>query len=148
MYLNSQDSKHIYPDNNGTTFTVRLPERMKLERGKWQCGLIECCLRYINMTPITYYIGTDITTPQNVNGVAVQTLRMITTEEEYPIPNLPQNVPQHVQTRTYEFGHIMYHPVRLSEFETVTMFLKQRDLNVLVSTAQIVTCILHFIPEQ
>lgn len=39
VYLSSNDSMHSFPENNPADYTVRLPERLFLERGNWWCGL-------------------------------------------------------------------------------------------------------------
>ena len=40
FFLSSDDSKNYHPDNVGHTFTVELPERVKLE-GIWEAAICD-----------------------------------------------------------------------------------------------------------
>jgi hypothetical protein len=43
IYLNSEESKRTYPDNDSGSFTQLLPERVTLEpTGKWYCRVTSC----------------------------------------------------------------------------------------------------------
>ena len=160
IYLSKNDSRNLYPDNNGAYFTVRLPERIKLERGKWSCGLIECCLKTNLRQFKTYYICTDIVTLQCVGSSSLPAIRVFNTqtirlqqdladlytltesETQAVLPVVP-----YIQTKNYEFQHIIYTPLRYNEFDTITIFLKEENQSIQVTTAEIVTCVIHFFPD-
>ena len=75
VYLSSDDCKELYPNNNGVSFTVRLPERVMLDRGAWSCGLFECCLEVDSKKEKTYFICCDTIEQQYVAGVGLPVLR-------------------------------------------------------------------------
>ena len=41
MYVSSEDSQDLYPNNNMTDFVVELPETIHLDEGQWEMALIE-----------------------------------------------------------------------------------------------------------
>ena len=41
IYLSSEDSQDLYPDNNMTDFVVELPQTIHLDEGQWEMALME-----------------------------------------------------------------------------------------------------------
>ena len=179
VYLNRDDCKDIHPENNGVYFTVRLPERVTLERGQWSCGLFECCLDVDTKQQKTYFICCDTIEHQFVAGGGLPVLRahnpstIIVASKTYEkyngeengfeetisawdgvtvlnpmtpvIPPKRPGVPVIIRrTLDMKYPNIMYIPLRVNEFENITIYLKERDVNTTVTTASIISCVLHF----
>ena len=203
VYLNRDDSKDIHPDNNGVCFTVRLPERVTLQRGQWSCGLFECCLDVDTKHQKTYFICCDIIEHQFVAGGGLPFLRahnpstILIASKSYDMYNGEQCIIPHGLCGTTQFDqsqndpvispqpggapvtpvspvtpvtpvtpiippkrpgvpvivrrtldmkypNIMYIPLRVNEFESITIYLKERDVNSKITTASLISCVLHF----
>ena len=242
LFLHNRDSRDIYPENNGASFTIRLPNRIKLEKSAWSCGLVECCIEIQTGMYDTIYICCDILGYQYAAGVGLPVLRAYTgsgkrilpvvppiiippiippvttppvttppvttppvttppvTTPPVVIPAVPPGttpivapgvspilppvispiIPPVVppkekpgnsgtapagwelwgtdisppkksatsQVENIEFLNVIYAPVRITEFETIRLFLRGRDPAKHISAAKIITCVLHFTPQK
>ena len=62
-----------------------------------------------------------------------------------PVSPAPPSKPKVVlKVSDVKYPNVMYVPVRVNEFETLTIFLRQRDTYSIVTSANLISCVLHF----
>ena len=60
------------------------------------------------------------------------------------IPRPPVEPKVVLKVSDIKYPNVMYLPVRVHEFETITIFLKERDTHTTVKSANLISCVLHF----
>lgn len=125
VYLSSIDSKHIFPHNTSTDFTIQLPERITLEGNNWQCGLIELTVPP-DVTEGPAYFCCDICTESIVGGKQLPVLRQVHAVITQP-------------------NCVTYALVRTTEFITIRLQIRDNKGTVVLPDPGVTSCVLHFI---
>lgn len=120
LYLSSSDSTHLYPDNTGVDFTVRLPQPITGQNH--MLGMVHCITPSKPVEPL--YIVCDVV-QSSVLG-------------EYQLPILDQT-----SVKTKEFTHVAYKPVTVSEISTLRVKLLNRRRELASYTSGKTYIILH-----
>lgn len=101
LYLSSQDSKDIYPENTPSNFRVELPQH--LNRGS--CTVLQCVLPFRPSVPV--YLACDLIEPSILGG-------------RY------QSVLTALASKTREFSNPDYTKVKVASVSTIQLKLINR----------------------
>lgn len=122
IYLNSRNSKDLFPHNFNGEQCIQLAEPIHLE-GNWSCGLIEFALSGTPQEPV--YVCCDL-------------IRESTTGQ-FTLPVLRQ-----VNAKTTEVKQVLYVPVKKLDFQTIRVFVKTLHNRDLPRGPGDSSCTLHF----
>ena len=124
LFLSSDDSKNYHPDNVAHTFSIELPERVKLE-GAWEVAV--CDIHTQNPLSETVYLYTDISEYNYIKSSLEPILRMI----------FPSNSNHVIFPVRY------YVPVRPKSLGRIKVYIRDRDKNIPNSLSERVELTLH-----
>lgn len=139
LYVSSDSSKTVYPDNNPESFTVHLEQPLDLP-GTWYCGLKELYFSgefKINkrglghlpkVAPQHLYVCTDIVEGTVVSGVYLPLLRRSVIRKKF----------EHTFLEPYYFKVVNQ---RLS---SITVYVLDHRLKPVVFKKGPLVCLLHF----
>ena len=85
IYLSSEDSKDLHPQNKVTDFVVELPEALELH-GEWEVGLFQMSYRVPRTTEGPYYLFCDLCEESLVYGHQLPVLQKLTSRSSYTNP--------------------------------------------------------------
>ena len=128
LFLSSNDSLDCFPDNTPAKFTVKLPETMYLNQGAWVCTLIDLKCQTLTLTDL--YVFCDVVKDSYVRNRKLPILQQV-----------PKRTGGHI--REY-FGSSVVLGLTRHVFNSVTMYIKDADMNTPSFTKEPVTCTLCF----
>lgn len=168
FYLNPNDCRHLYPANNGSSFTVRLDAIFQAgihenEMKKWKCGLIQTCFSSNNNNDMSFYICSNLVHDSFTGCGRRPILRQHHTiltnpnshscDEYHSISNQAVNISdQYLQsakvkdsfvTSCEDYANVIYVPLRLYAFDTIEIYLKTQDWKDICDNIQLKYCVLH-----
>jgi len=104
-YVSSTDSLNLHPQNTPSNFIVQLPQYIRLDKGEWTCGVVQCILPKRISKPV--YITTDFVESSVFHGTLKPVLCMTT-------------------VKTKEFIHVKHVPVKRNQISTLRIKLVNR----------------------
>jgi hypothetical protein len=123
IYLSSKDSEEAYPENSSRDFTVKLPQRIQLSKGKWWCGLISMQLPGKPSKPA--FVCSDIC-DESVTG-------------DYKLPVLAR-----VRSTATEVNNISFVPVKKRDLNSIRIYLKKSQHELAPLSSGQSYCVLQF----
>jgi len=133
LYLSSEDSKDLYPNNKPSSFVVQLPKTICL-KGMWMCAL--CEVQYNHEAARSHeniYICSDLCEGSIVGKRMFPVLRQVFTKGKKS-RRLTQE----------QYSQLYYVKVTKEEFNTITIHIKDRNGDEVSFLTQELNCILHF----
>ncbi|CAH1776704.1 unnamed protein product, partial [Owenia fusiformis] len=113
VYLNSKDSMDLYPSNNNTSFTVKLPRYVSLAREHWQVGLVEIKHPTIYKT-VVMNVLCDLCEGSIAGGEYLPLLRQVHAHQDQVFYSANQQ----------SFNPILYKTIIPSGFQHITITIK------------------------
>ena len=124
VFLSSEDSTGIFPENSPSDFTVLLPERIRLAEGKWLCGLLSVHIpTRSEKNPL--FICSDICS-ESVTG-------------EYKLPVLAR-----IFGTSTKPNNILFIPVKKRELSSIRIYIKEKRYGIVAFDAGHSYCVLQF----
>ena len=102
LYLDSEQSKKLYPTNTSSNFTIQLPAPYHLT-GEWECGLVQYNFDY-RVKPGLYFCC-DLLTESHAG--------------EFMLPVL-----RRVHDSSWQFRTILYVPLKILDFGSITFYFR------------------------
>ena len=125
IHLSSEDSKIYFPANNVNTFTVKLPEVLKLD-GQWEVSL--CELFYpANNAVKNLFISSNLCIDTIIGDQKRPLLRMVRTKK----------------SGYAEFGQRYYIPVSSDTIDRVTIYINTENETEIPFSSGTFRCTLH-----
>ena len=136
LYVSNKDSKILFPENNASSFRVRVPEQLILN-GQWLCGLVQIKLRTSSgdSTEVgePVYITSSLVTESIVGDNRIPVLRQLFTGSNFPLTDV-----------VYHFDRIAYVPIRQRQVQEIDILIQYADGNKANLTGN-TYCILHLV---
>lgn len=122
IYTRSGNGRDVFPDNSYADYRVELPHSKPLD-GKWVCGLVECVLPRTPRVPV--YVCCDSIVESSAG--------------DYVLPVLRQ-----VHTKTSQFAHVLYVPIKETSLHTLRLYLRTAsNQDVSPSRSAVTSILLH-----
>lgn len=141
IYLQSNDSIELYPDNNGARFTVRLPKRLHMS-GTWTCALCEIHIPPIHSQGFTWTPALPIAVCSTLcagsvlTGMHVPVLRQIILSDQ-----------EQREGTSLSFNPLYYIPIVQADLEAISIYLKTTPGFKFSLGDQLLYCLLHLRKE-
>ena len=131
LYLHSRDSLALHPRNSPSECWIQLPKLYTLE-GHWSCALIDVALQ-CDFTPRStqLYLCCDFVQESYVKETSLPVLR-----------NIEVNV-RYKKLKTEIYHHPAYVPVKVSQLQTVRLYLVNEHLKPVSFNDNDLHCVLH-----
>lgn len=131
LYLSSQDSLDIRKNNNPSDFWIQFPRTYTLE-GHWMCAVKEISFTS-NFTPKSsrLYLCCDIVEESYVRETSLPVLRNIEIQSRYK------------KLKASEFSSPTYVPVKVTNLNTIRLYLLDEHLNQVEFQSSDLHCVLH-----
>ena len=115
LFLSSEDSKDLYPQNTPQDFTVQLPERIQLT-GEWTLALVEIeyPTSFSRNPPASLWFEVDLCETSIVGDRKLPVLRRL------PVTSIPNN-----ETKRLTFDPLLHLPIRQYDFDKVHIHIKE-----------------------
>ena len=128
LYLSSEDSKHVYPDNTPSNFRVQLPQHLHLGKGNWQCGILNCILPTKPSAPM--YLTCDIIEPSILGDRYQPVLTILTSKaKEFLTPDYTNVKVTHISTIQLKLINRLGVPNPIRKGETIVVLKLQHDIS-------------------
>jgi len=135
VYMSSEDSLHMYPDNTAAQFKLQLPERLKLDGGIWEVAVaeVEYPRHYIdnNRKPSGLYFEVDLCEASFVGGQKLSVLRRLPVDAD------------NSGVTTLTFPHMYYVRLRQPEFDSIQVYIREPSMQLASFAAGTSSCTLH-----
>ena len=129
LFLNSQNSKDLHPENVSTDFTIDLPRAYSLE-GDWECALKEI---EVSLKEDTLIVCSDICRESYAENTMLPVLRVL------------RNASTKGRKREtyFLFNDPFYVKVKADVLNSVRLFIRGRQLLTIDGDKSNVRCTLH-----
>ena len=131
VFLSSDDSIHLYPDNGPKEFTVNLGKSINLE-GKWKCALKEITYHFNDALPETIYVLCNKCEQSYVRNNYMPVLRRL----HFPFET------EGLYTET--FYEAFYMNVSDNNISNITISIRGIDDSDVEFDYHAIKCVLHF----
>ena len=125
FFFDSRDSKNHHPDNTSSDFTVELPKTYDLN-GDWEVALKEIEVR---VSEDLFYVFSDICQESYVSETLAPVLRSVRRDKK--------------NKTLFTFTDPYYIQVRTDKLSRVRIFIRGRNLQLLVTDTTVLYCTLH-----
>ncbi len=127
LYLNSEDSKDKFPNNEPGDFNVELSRSLVLE-GSWEIGLIEA--NFSGTTKAnSYYVCSDVCSESHVSDTLYPVLRKVTVTKS--------------QKAVISYDTPTYVKVNRTEIQRLRIFIRDDGLAAFHLLGKTFACTLH-----